>query len=227
MAKKLISILLVSIAIVTPMVLLLTLTNKNATQLSKNSTNNQLSAVKAATTQPKPSFNKLLYPTNDYKSLWAIISVDTPIPSNYRPDDLVLLTNTRGENVFLKAAAKERAEALIKAAAKEQLNIKAISGFRSYEQQQRMYAAKVEGFTAKPGLSEHQLGLAVDVTTGDNENIWLSNHAHKFGFIIRYPENKQNVTGFPYEPWHLRYVGVELATEIKTNNMTMEEYFME
>lgn len=225
MAKKLISLLLVSIAFATPVFLILSFTNKNTAQPSNNNTNIQLSAVKAATTQPKPSFNNLLYPTNDYKSLWAIISVNTPIPSNYRPDDLELIATAKGENIFIRSVVKERAESMLRAAAKEMLNIKITSGFRSFSQQRRIYAIKAEGIAAKPGYSEHQLGLAIDVSAGTNENIWLANHAHKYGFIIRYPENKQSITGFAYEPWHLRYVGVELATEIKTSNKTMEEYF--
>lgn len=187
------------------------------------------SDVKGVTSKPipVPVFNKLLYATKEHTSLWAIINADNPIPSNYRPEDLEPIKNSKPGKIYVRSLVRERTEAMLYAASKESLNINVISGFRSYLEQQKVYLTSKEGIAAKPGYSEHQLGLAIDISTGFNENIWLSNHAHKFGFIIRYPENKQNITGFGYEPWHLRYVGVELATEIKNRNKTMEEYFMQ
>ena len=87
--------------------------------------------------------------------------------------------------------------------------------------------------SAKPGHSEHQTGLAVDVE-GENKDydnfedtkefIWMKNNAHRFGFILRYPKGKEHITGFKYEPWHYRYVGIETATKIFKQNITLEEY---
>lgn len=225
MSKKLRSAVILIIAAFIPVAFTMALTNHKSESTRSNQTTINTSDVKAATTQINVPFNKQLYPTSDYKSLWAIISNDNQVPSDYRPDDLELIATVKGENIFIRLVVKERAESMLRAATKEMLNIKITSGFRSFSQQQRIYAGKAKGIAAKPGYSEHQLGLAIDVSAGTNENVWLANHAHKYGFIIRYPENKQSITGFAYEPWHLRYVGVELATEIKNSNKTMEEYF--
>ena len=87
--------------------------------------------------------------------------------------------------------------------------------------------------SAKPGHSEHQTGLAVDVEGSNNdydkfessiEFNWMINNSYKYGFILRYPKGKENITGFKYEPWHYRYVGIELAKYLYKNNLTLEEY---
>src|SRR5690606_29333728 len=92
-------------------------------------------------------------------------------------------------------------------------------------------------YSAYPGTSEHQTGLAMDVSTpnidnaleaglGDRvEGIWLRGHCAEFGFIIRYPQGKESITGYAYEPWHLRYVGVDIATTVMSEGITLEEYF--
>lgn len=118
-------------------------------------------------------------------------------------------------------------------------------GFRSYATQQYLYNNYVYSYgqayanriSAKPGTSEHQLGLAMDIKDGTNYGTlttafeytraskYLQQHAHKFGFIIRYLKGKEKITGFMYEPWHIRYVGPSHATRIKKNNVTLEEYF--
>ena len=225
MGKKLRSAVIIIIAVSIPVPFTMALSNHKSESTRSNQTTINTSDVKAATTQINIPFNKQLYPTNDYKSLWAIISNDNQVPSDYRPEDLELLAKIDGEEIYVRSFVKERALKMMASAAKYGLTIKAVSGLRSYTQQQTVFLTKPAGIAAKPGHSEHQLGLSLDVTTGTNENIWLANHAHKYGFIIRYPENKQSITGFAYEPWHLRYVGVELATEIKNSNKTMEEYF--
>ena len=113
-----------------------------------------------------------------------------------------------------------------------------ISGFRSYTTQKRIYERNVasKGYnnsdfaSARPGHSEHQSGLAFDVgqlkyTFGDTPaGKWLAANCHKYGFIIRYPKGKTDITGYNYEPWHIRYLGVDLATEIYNKGITLEEY---
>ena len=85
-------------------------------------------------------------------------------------------------------------------------------------------------FSARPGHSEHQTGLAFDVGAIDDDfanwpsGIWLKENAHKYGFIIRYPKGKQHITGYKYEPWHIRYLGVDLATKVYNSGLTLEEY---
>ena len=113
------------------------------------------------------------------------------------------------------------------------------SGFRSYETQSYTYQSFVydrgveeaDRASARPGHSEHQTGLAIDVNTtssafeGTAEAIWLEEHCVKYGFIIRYPNGKEDITGYKYEPWHIRYVGKEKAAEIAASGLTIEEYY--
>ena len=113
-----------------------------------------------------------------------------------------------------------------------------MSGFRSFETQDKLYnkyveedgVAKADTYSAWPGHSEHQTGLAFDVgwvdlqfaDTGAGQ--WLAQHSHEYGFIIRYPEGKEGVTGYQYEPWHVRYLGVDLATKVYESGLCLEEY---
>ena len=118
------------------------------------------------------------------------------------------------------------------------INILLFSSFRTYEKQASLWNNNIQAnnlFLAKPGHSEHQTGLAVDIGTKDSgltihfENTKefqvLKENAHLFGFILRYPKEKENITGYAYEPWHFRYVGAETAKIIYENNLTLEEYF--
>ena len=130
-------------------------------------------------------------------------------------------------------------EKLTAAAALEGLNIYFASGFRSYDYQSEIYngydsdygQASADTFSARPGYSEHQSGLAIDVNNIDDsfagtpEAIWLAEHCHEYGFILRYPQGKQDITGYKYEPWHIRYVGTDLSYPIYESGLTVEEYF--
>ena len=117
-------------------------------------------------------------------------------------------------------------------------SIELLSGYRSYNRQKTIYEKKVadrgydsaDRYSARPGHSEHQTGLAFDVgsityTYGETASgQWLNANCAKYGFIIRYPEGKEEITGYGYEPWHIRYVGLEAATEIMEKGLTLEEY---
>lgn len=122
------------------------------------------------------------------------------------------------------------------------LTIKVVSGYRSYQDQEKLYKRYQERdgekvantYSAKPGHSEHQTGLALDIYNTELsfsnfektiEFAWIKNNAHRYGFIIRYPLNKEEITGYKYEPWHLRYLGIEVATYIFENNITFDEYY--
>lgn len=135
----------------------------------------------------------------------------------------------------------EPLESLIEAANEAGVVLLGNSGYRSYQSQREVYQNRVrsEGrsaanlYVAKPGASEHQTGLCIDITNearyfvkGTKEADWLAENCHRFGFIIRYPEGKEDITGILYEPWHIRYVGVEAAKEIYDHQMTLEEYFL-
>ena len=128
---------------------------------------------------------------------------------------------------------------LSNAAAQQGLNIYLSSGFRSYSDQNWIYnnycardgQAAADTYSARPGYSEHQSGLAIDVNQIDDsfigtpEAIWLENHCHEYGFILRYPQGKQDITGYQYESWHIRYVGTDLSYAIHNSGLTLEEYF--
>lgn len=127
------------------------------------------------------------------------------------------------------------------AAKKDNLNLTIISGFRSYNFQSSLYnnyvsrhgQAMADTFSARAGYSEHQTGLAMDLNQisdsfGETKvGKWLDNNAYKYGFILRYPKGKSNETGYKYEPWHFRYVGVSLATKLYNNGnwITIESYY--
>ena len=112
------------------------------------------------------------------------------------------------------------------------------SAFRSYDYQNTLYnnyvswygKEQADTFSARAGYSEHQTGLAIDVNTIDDsfaytpEAVWLAQHAHEYGFIIRYPKGKESITGYQYEPWHIRYLGIETATAVYNSGLTLEEY---
>ena len=115
------------------------------------------------------------------------------------------------------------------------IQLTVFSAYRSYEYQEALYNKEDNTFVAAPGTSEHQTGTALDIAninTGltihfdeTKESIWLQNNAYKYGFIQRYPKGKEHITGYPYESWHYRYVGIKIAKVIFEQNLTLEEYF--
>ncbi|MBQ3861890.1 MAG: M15 family metallopeptidase, partial [Clostridia bacterium] len=129
-------------------------------------------------------------------------------------------------------------DALSAGAAANGLSIYAISGYRSYEYQLGLYdryvardgKAEADRYSARAGHSEHQTGLAVDVNSLEYafadtaEGQWLAAHCAEYGFILRYPEGKEEITGYRYEPWHIRYLGVETAKKVAESGLTLEEY---
>lgn len=154
-----------------------------------------------------------------------IVNKTYSIPASYNPGGLTAET---------QAAFSE----LVAGAAADGISIWNASGFRSYEYQSSLYwsyvswygQATADTFSARPGHSEHQTGMAIDCNiindsfTGTPAAIWLENHCHEYGFIIRYPYGKQAVTGYKYEPWHIRYIG-DKATDIYESGLTLEEYY--
>jgi D-alanyl-D-alanine carboxypeptidase len=139
---------------------------------------------------------------------------------------------------MLRREASEAVVAMFAAAQSEAgLSLASNSAYRSYAAQQNIYVGDDE-LTARPGFSEHQTGLSIDVGAESGncsldvcfadtpEGAWLRDNAYRFGFLLRYPADKQPVTGYQFEPWHFRYIGVELAAEMrKTGVTTLEEFF--
>ena len=151
------------------------------------------------------------------------------------------------ENIYMRPEAAEALEALFEKAEGEGVILYATSGFRSYSTQKAIFdrKAKERGEQsanrsgAKPGQAEHQTGLGMDIEGKSSlgsgltnafgetpEGIWVAENCAEYGFIIRYPIDKTNITGYIYEPWHLRYVGVEAAKEITELGLTLEEYVL-
>lgn len=139
--------------------------------------------------------------------------------------------------------SEQKQQEMFIAAEKDGMYLKTTSEYRSYAEQEEIYQACVlengmataNTMCAIPGFSEHQTGLAFDVgcsTCGEtpfgytSESVWLAENAHRFGFIIRYPEGLEDITGYEYEPWHIRYVGVDVATSIYESGVTLEEYLI-
>ncbi len=154
-----------------------------------------------------------------------IVNKKYSIPRDYNPGGLT-------------AECASAFEEMRQAAAEDDINIYILSGYRSYETQKELYERYVsmygkeeaDRFSAQPGHSEHQTGLAIDcVNAGDSfigtdEAQWLEEHCYEYGFIIRYPQGKEHITGYKYEPWHIRYVG-DIAESIYYSGLTLEEYF--
>lgn len=165
------------------------------------------------------------------------------LEENYVPQNLEEIDSTYA--VYgrkLINVARISFEFLAKKAKEEGYNIRAASTYRSYSYQTNLYnnyvkqdgVSKADKYSARAGFSEHQTGLAVDVDNkvsnfnnfeNTKEYRWMLENAHKYGFILRYPKGKEDITGYMYEPWHYRYVGVEIATFIHQNNITYEEYY--
>lgn len=183
-------------------------------------------------------------------SMEVLVNKKRKLPDGYVPPDLVVPeVPFYFEEFHPKKQMRQKAatalDKLFKAAEQAGLELVAASGYRSYDRQKQIYENNVatkgrkeaDKFSARPGTSEHQTGLAMDVTTADvafalkqtfkqtDEGSWLAKRAHGYGFIIRYPEGKSEVTGYSYEPWHLRYVGKDIAAEIHEKKITLEEYF--
>ncbi|MCQ2969000.1 MAG: M15 family metallopeptidase, partial [Clostridium sp.] len=182
--------------------------------------------------------------------LMILVNKDNTLDSDYIPEDLVLSEIDFVSYIETRNLAKVTADAakeMFEAAAKEGIVLLGASGYRSYFVQENLYNSRVinEGqeeadrYTAKPGQSEHQTGLALDILSEDYQEMddnfdsteayaWLKNNCYKYGFILRYIDGKEDITGFLYEPWHYRYIGnKEVAEYIMERNLTFEQYMEE
>lgn len=185
---------------------------------------------------------------NPYEIL-ALVNKQNALPDGYTPEDLVApdvrfpFTEDLPKKQMRKVAADALAD-MFNAGDEAGVDLFAQSGYRSFDRQEAIFASYSEengeeaanNFSARPGESEHQTGLTMDITSPDinydlntdfgktDEGKWVKEHAAEFGFIIRYPEDKEDITEYQYEPWHLRYVGKKAAKEITDNNLALEEY---
>lgn len=199
--------------------------------------------VTAAVAQPGTIDNPTIITIDEEEWYLTLVNSSYRIPDSYEPD-LVYVCGS-GERLDRKVA--EHYEKMYNAAKEDGVELVPCSGYRSYELQERNYNNKVsfyesQGYSNKdakvkaatiimpPGSSEHNLGYAMDIVCVDEwfedtaEFRWLTEHAADYGFIMRYPKDKQDITKVIYEPWHWRYVGVELAKELKDSGLVLEEY---
>lgn len=182
------------------------------------------------------------FPATNLNTTTILVNKHYYLENDYIPENLEEINIQYAlKGMKLVDVAKEAFEEMSKAARKENLKIIAMSTFRDYNYQEKLYNqyVKQDGieaadlYSGRPGFSEHQTGLAVDVFNNKesytdfhktNEFIWMQEHAKEYGFILRYPGNKEKETGYQYESWHYRYVGVEIANYITEKNISYEEY---
>jgi len=181
--------------------------------------------------------------------LLVVVNKKYSLPIDYKPSDLVVPNVSFSysgvlEQSYMRAPAAKQMEKMFADAKADGVTLNAVSGFRSGSRQTVLYnnyvardgKAAADQYSARPGHSEHQTGLVFDISApsvgngltaelGDTkEGKWIANNAAKYGFIVRYDRGFQSRTGYTYEPWHIRYVGVGPATQIKNNGQTLEEY---
>lgn len=210
-----------------------TSTDEESTEESEESSEDSTSTEETEEPEPENNTTSRGY-TIEYKNGAHYVKVgDTEILVANKSYELSSSYNPGG----LTSATKSAFNDLVSAASDAGYTITNVSGFRSYATQQRVYSGWVNTYgqtqadriSARPGHSEHQTGMAIDVNSLDesfgetSEGKWLAKNAHKYGFIIRYPQGKEGITGYAYEPWHIRYVG-EIAEDIYNSGLTLEEY---
>jgi zinc D-Ala-D-Ala carboxypeptidase len=202
-------------------------------------------------TPAQSSFDKQRYSLTDPASIWVVVNKKHSLqPQNYAPTDLAFpnlpLRVPGNESMQIRQVVLPDLAAMFADAKAAGAPMMVSSAYRSYSYQVSLYGtyvqqhgqADADTFSARPGFSEHQSGLAIDVEPADGScdisecfantvaGKWVAEHAYEYGFIMRYPADKVAITGYTYEPWHFRYVGKALATELHKQHIeTLEEFF--
>ncbi len=199
-----------------------------------------------ATPTPEPTIDPAVFTNVD--SLLIVANKKHKLPDGYVPEDLVDVNTLGGRATIAPYMRQEAAEAVAEMIQDAQNNdgvyLTISSAYRSESYQASLYngyvgqygVATADTISSRPGYSDHQTGLAADFVEGGDSDfnerfestasgIWLAEHAYEYGFIIRYPKGKQEITGYTYEPWHFRYVGKEYAKLIYESGLSFEEYF--
>jgi D-alanyl-D-alanine carboxypeptidase len=197
------------------------------------------------------AFDKKQYSLDDPNSIWVIANKQRPLqPKTYAPADLVvpnvpLRTASSNGEMHVRQANARAMETMFAAAKAQGINLMLASGYRSYMLQVSVYSAEVKNYgqavadseSARPGYSEHQTGLAADIEPASHqcevtdcfanlpEGKWLAANEWQYGYVIRYRQGTQNIAGYKYEPWHVRYVGTALAAEIHKSGQPLETFF--
>lgn len=229
-------------ALMLPLALLLSSCAASTAPADKSTPSQAVTSTPTPTPTPTPTYN-----LDDPASYTAVVNKHRPLTTvEYEPTDLVVPSSITDVNGFaLRAEASAALDQLAQTAATEGVNLAISSAYRSYLGQQNTYNEYLgilgEGGAdlraARPGYSEHQLGLAVDLDDGNGclvsvcfadtpGGIWLAAHAWQYGFVLRYPDGYIGITGYEFEPWHYRYVGTEVSTAMHNKGIaTLEEFF--
>jgi len=194
-----------------------------------------------------PGAERIQAPVENYEdatNIWTLVNKSRPLPDGYIPPDLTAPTvRTRLASQQVRGVIIDPLNQMFDAAAKDGHSLVIGSAYRSYATQEQLFASYVaasgyalaDKYSAHAGHSEHQTGLAVDISTTSqkcyleecftdtSDGEWLAANGYKFGFTLRYPQGKEAITGYNFEPWHYRYVGIPLATALHQSNLTLDE----
>lgn len=202
------------------------------------------------TTIPNNTVSNRPEAATDPESIEFVVNKAKPLPDTYTPKNLrnpnvASRLNPNEPQMLLRDEAAAALEKMFAGADRDGVKLVFGSGYRSYDLQKQFYdqyvasdgQQKADTYSARPGYSEHQTGLAADITTPDEtchleicfeatpEGKWIADHAQEYGFIVRYPKDLESKTGYQYEPWHLRYVGIDISIKLYNTKQTLEEYF--
>ncbi|MDH6423390.1 M15 family metallopeptidase [Aurantimicrobium minutum] len=232
----------VAVALSVPLAIALSGCAGTVTPVAKPTPTHTVTHTPTPTPTPTPTYN-----LDDPAAVTVIVNKHRPLATvDYEPTDLVIPTSITNVNGFaLRAEASAALDQLSQAALSQGVALSISSAYRSYLGQQNTYneylgilgEAGADLRAARPGYSEHQLGLAVDLDDGNGclvnvcfagtpGGIWLAANAWQYGFVLRYPDGYAGTTGYEFEPWHYRYVGIEVATAMHNKGIaTLEEFF--
>ncbi len=209
-------------------------------------------SVPPTQTPPPTATPTPLAVNTDTSTVTFLVNREYPLPDSFVPADLTTpdvlfpFSDTSIDKAKMTPEAGAALARLFDAAYDEAgLTLYGVSAYRSYARQYTIYAtnlvtqgiAHTNRYSAAPGRSEHQTGLAIDISCASEgfglettfadtpEGIWVAANAHRFGFILRYPKEKEHITGYNYEPWHIRYVGTDLAGHLFKTGLTLDEYY--
>ncbi|WP_240310757.1 M15 family metallopeptidase [Brochothrix thermosphacta] len=240
----------------TALLLLLGGCAKETTATKEEEANKQAAAKEQVKKEQKekenqPVLNKTGVKTlKDPSSITALVNKHNKFPDKYTPNDLVypdvpfVFGSEKVERSMLRKEAAQHLETMFAEAKKENIHLSGVSAFRSYETQIAIFDGYVQQdgkaaaltYSALPGTSEHQSGLAIDISNAAGEfaaeqgfettaeGKWLAANSYKYGYILRFPDGKEAITGYEYESWHFRYIGVDLAKKVFDSNLTYEKY---
>ena len=181
-----------------------------------------------------------LFLQKDTEDLTLLLNPSHVLPDGWEPDDLQMINHDANTAHYLRKEAADAWEQLYAAAKQDGIAVNVVSSFRTQAYQEMLFNSYLEidpdaaSYSARPRSSEHELGLALDLSYDDqlHDDLqtsvlgqWMEKHAYQYGWIVRYPEGKEDITQYIYEPWHYRYVGVPLAHYLHEQNLSLEEYY--